>query len=55
VTGENRVHVAAVLVHDAWTHPGPRPDYHRQAQDTLRRQWPRLANALDALDKEMTP
>lgn len=50
----DRVRIAAVLVHDAWTHPGPHPDYHHQAQETLRRQWPALAKALDALDREMT-
>lgn len=33
----------------AWTDPGPVPAYHRVAQDALRRDWPTLAAALDAL------
>lgn len=34
---------------DAWTNTGPNPDFHRRAQNELRRNWPVLANALDAL------
>jgi hypothetical protein len=33
----------------AWVVPGPRPDIHAEAQDRLRREWPALAGALDAL------
>ena len=39
--------VQAVI--DAWTVEGPVPEYHRAAQDRLRRDWPVLADALDAL------
>ena len=31
----------------AWTEPGPRPDWHRRAQDEVRRAMPTLAHALD--------
>lgn len=42
---------AAVLaVLEAWTEPGPVPEYHRAMQDELRRRWPALATALDTLD-----
>jgi hypothetical protein len=33
----------------AWTSPGPVPEYHAQWVERLRREWPTLANALDAL------
>lgn len=32
----------------AWHVPGPVPGYHRAWQERLRRDWPALANALDA-------
>ena len=34
---------------NAWTEPGPRPAIHLEAQRKLRKEWPALANALDAL------
>lgn len=34
---------------DAWNIPGPAPDYHRDMQAKLRREWPVLADALDNL------
>ena len=45
----NRIVVAARQVHGAWTVPGPNPAYHRQQKDRLRREWPRLYQALEAL------
>lgn len=36
----------------AWTVEGPCPEFHREAQDRLRRDWPTLANALDEAAKE---
>jgi hypothetical protein len=40
----------------AWNDPGPVPEVHRAAQDRLRRDWPALAGALDALPRpEATP
>lgn len=38
-----------LAVQRAWTVPGRRPDVHARAQGALRRQWPALADALDAL------
>lgn len=38
-------HLASIL--NAWTVPGPQPEYHRAMQERLRREWPVLANALD--------
>jgi len=39
-------------VRRAWNEPGPRPDIHRKAQARLRREWPALAKAVEALAKE---
>lgn len=39
--------VQAVI--DAWTVPGPVPNYHYYMQEKLRREWPILTKALDAL------
>lgn len=36
----------------AWTEPGPRPDWHRRAQDEVRRAMPTLAHALDKAARE---
>lgn len=36
----------------AWTEPGPRPDWHRQAQGEVRRAMPTLAHALDKAARE---
>ena len=33
----------------AWVHEGPKPQYHRSAQERLRLEWPTLAFALDNL------
>lgn len=38
-----------VNVWRAWNVPGTHPDYHRRAQQKLRKDWPTLANALDQL------
>ena len=40
---------AVVAVTDAWIYPGPNPTHHFAMQQTLRREWPVLAQALDAL------
>ncbi len=45
----NRIVGAARQVHGAWTVPGPNPAYHRQQKDRLRREWPKLYQALEAL------
>ena len=42
----------AQAVARAWTDPGPRPDWHRAAQDEVRRAMPTLAAALDRLAEE---
>jgi hypothetical protein len=36
-------------VSDAWRVEGPNPGYHKHHQAKLRREWPTLATALDAL------
>lgn len=36
-------------VMDAWTNPGPVPEYHAAAQKRLRIEWPALAHALDSV------
>lgn len=36
---------------DAWNDPGRRPDIHAKFQAKLRREWPVLAQALEALAK----
>lgn len=36
----------------AWTVPGRRPDIHRAAQDKLKREWPTLAEAIEALVRD---
>jgi len=33
----------------AWTNPGNNPEYHKQAQEMVRRSMPLLARALDRL------
>lgn len=38
-------------VYAAWTDPGLMANFHRLEQERLRRQWPTLANALDALEE----
>lgn len=45
----NAIVTAARQVYEAWTVPGPSPAYHRQQKDRLRREWPRLYQALEAL------
>jgi hypothetical protein len=45
---------SVVAVMRAWTVPGPHPHFHAAAQDRLRRTWPVLANALDALTRDAT-
>jgi hypothetical protein len=40
--------VSAVI--DAWTVKGPKPKIHDDAVARLRKDWPRLADTLDALD-----
>lgn len=42
---------AVERVRRAWTDPGPQPEYHRRKQAELRRDWPALAIALDAMVK----
>jgi hypothetical protein len=49
MTDDPRLTDAIRQVHDAWIVQGPRPDYHRQAQIHLMRDWPYLAAALDNL------
>jgi hypothetical protein len=46
-----RVADAVAMVADAWTVAGPHPDIHRAAQIRLGRDWPRLAQALEALER----
>lgn len=41
-------------VREAWRTPGPVPAAHRKAQARLRRDWPTLAHALDALPEPPT-
>jgi hypothetical protein len=36
----------------AWTIEGQHPPTHNAAKEKLRREWPTLANALDALARE---
>ena len=36
----------------AWTVPGPHPDWHRRAQNEVRRAMPTLARALDEAAKQ---
>lgn len=36
---------------DAWTKPGTHPVFHLKWQDRLRKEWPVLAQALDAATK----
>lgn len=36
----------------AWTETGPHPDWHRRAQDEVRRAMPVLAHALDRAERE---
>jgi hypothetical protein len=36
----------------AWVDPGVRPDVHAHAQAALRREWPVLARAIEALVQE---
>ena len=43
---------AAQRVVDAWVIPGVRPSCHRSEQDRLRRDWPVLARAIEALVDE---
>lgn len=38
-------------VYDAWRDPGPYPEYHKEFQDRLRREWPTLAKALDRMQR----
>lgn len=45
----NRIVGAARTVAEAWAVPGPSPAYHRQQKDRLRREWPVLYKALEAL------
>ena len=45
---EKRIEAVA----DAWVVEGPVPEAHRKAQELLRREWPVLAEALDALVTE---
>ena len=45
---------AADRVVDAWVIAGPRPDYHTAQQQRLRREWPTLAAAVEALVKGKT-
>ncbi len=45
----NSIVAAARMIYEAWTVPGPSPAYHRQQKDRLRREWPRLYQALEAL------
>jgi hypothetical protein len=37
---------------DAWKIPGPVPAMHAEAQRRLRREWPALAQAIEALAAE---
>lgn len=39
----------------AWTIEGPYPSVHREAQSKLRREWPALALAVEALARELSP
>ncbi|MCJ7726664.1 MAG: hypothetical protein MUP76_09800 [Acidimicrobiia bacterium] len=45
--GQLRGHQAAVEY--AWNVEGPAPEYHRAAQKKLHRDWPRLAQAVEAM------
>lgn len=38
-------------IKEAWMSPGPVPEYHEQIKEKLRKEWPVLANALEALEK----
>jgi hypothetical protein len=40
---------AARSVADAWNNPGPVPEYHRAMQLKLHKEWPALAEAVEAL------
>lgn len=42
-------HEEIQAVIDAWTVPGPQPEYHYAAQRRLRIEWPALAQALDKM------
>lgn len=44
--------VAVQAVIEAWTDPGPYPEYHYRMQASLREQWPTLGYALDRLTKK---
>lgn len=37
---------------NAWLVPGPHPGYHAYMVGIIREDWPTLASALDALEKE---
>ena len=43
-------HLDAIV--EAWTTPGPRPTWHRRAQDEVRKAMPVLAHALDRAARE---
>jgi len=43
---------AVDTVVDAWMNPGPVPPFHYAAKAALRRRWPALTEALDALARE---
>lgn len=45
---------AAEAVAAAWTEAGTHPGYHVAWQETLRSEWPTLANALDRLASVIT-
>lgn len=53
MSNKERVAEAIQQVHDAWVITGPNETYHRKAQDALRADWPRLAQALETLEREM--
>jgi len=36
----------------AWNDAGPFPKYHQEAKRNLRIEWPALAEAIDAIDRE---
>jgi len=49
---ETAATAAVRQVISAWTVPGRVPAYHKAWQDRLRKEWPVLANALDALAED---
>ena len=43
---------AVEAVVQAWTDPGPVPEYHAMVKEGTRKRWPALTDALDKLERE---